>query len=246
MEPPATRTRIERITADDGGLFDAYLALPPTPPTGGGEVRGPGILLVQEIFGITDYIRARASTLAQMGYVVMAPDVFWRLEPNVEFGHSQGDLQKALALVGRFDGPQGLRDLTRALAHLRALPETGEKTGVLGFCFGGTMAYLMACHTDVDCAVSYYGSRIGSMLDQGEQITCPLLFQYARNDNFITADEIAAVGAFAAQKPHIEQRLYDAGHAFDNTNHPMFANAEASRAAWEATSDFLATHLPVS
>lgn len=232
------RTRTERIQAPDGGFFDAHLALP-------ASGQGPGVLVLQEIFGVNDYIRARCTRLAELGYVAMAPDAFWRTERNLLFGHSPDELGKAMACASSYDGQQGVADLSAALAHLRNLPEVDGRAGVLGFCFGGTMAHLLACHAEPDAVVSYYGSRIGSMLEQGASITCPLLFQYGANDPYIPAEEIARVAEFAASRSHIEHRTYRAGHAFDNDMNPMFSNPEAAAEAWEVTRAFLARHLPV-
>lgn len=230
-------TRSERITAPDGGVFAAHVALPEAGA-------GPGILVIQEIFGVNSYIEQRCAELAQMGYVALAPDAFWRLEPNVSLGYSPEELQRAFGYASRYDGKQGVPDLAAALDHLRGLPEVTGKVGVLGFCFGGTMAYALACHANPDAAVSYYGSRIGSMLDQGEGITCPLLFQYGGKDAYISAEEVAAVGAFAASKPNIEHHVYDAGHAFDNHLNPTLSDPRAQAEAWKVTEAFLARHLP--
>ncbi|WP_428263309.1 dienelactone hydrolase family protein [Haliangium sp.] len=232
-------TRTETITAPDGGHFDAHVALP-------AAGTGPGVLVIQEIFGVNHYIRDRCAKLAALGYVAMAPDCFWRLERNLEIDPTTPEaVTRAQGYVGRFDGPQGTRDLIAALAHLRALPEAPSgKAGVLGFCFGGTMAYVLACNADPDVAVCYYGSRIDSMLDQGDNITCPTLFQYGGKDAYISADQVAQVAAFAADKDHIEHRVYDAGHAFDNEFSPLFSDPAAQVEAWEVTRAFLATHLP--
>jgi carboxymethylenebutenolidase len=226
-------TRTERIQAPDGGTFDAHLAVPDSGS-------GPGVLVIQEIFGVNVYIKDRCAKLAELGYVALAPDAFWRIERNVALGHDE--LAKAMTYPGRYDGQQGIRDLAAALAHLRALPETTGKAGVLGFCFGGTMAYLLACHADPDAVVSYYGSRIGSMLDQSASITCPLLFQYGGKDPYIPADEIAKVGELAS-RPNIEHHVYDAGHAFDNEFSAMFHDPAARVQAWAVTTEFLARHL---
>jgi carboxymethylenebutenolidase len=228
-------TRTERIQAPDGGTFDAHLTLP-------ASGRGPGVLVLQEIFGVNVYIKDRCANLAELGYVALAPDAFWRLEPNLALGHGPEELAKAMGYAGRYDPRQGVQDLRAALAHLRALPENTGKVGVLGFCFGGTMAYLLACQADPDAVVSYYGSRIGAMLDQSESIRCPLLFQYGGKDPYIPAEEIAKVGELAA-RPNIEHRVYDAGHAFDNEFAPMFSVPAAREQAWEATTAFLAKHL---
>ena len=146
-----------------------------------------------------------------------------------------------------FDAAAGVADLTTALAHLRALPETaGHACGVLGYCFGGTFAYALACHADPAVAVSYYGSGVPSMLAQGSQISCPTLFHFGGRDPYIPAEEMAKVSAFVADKPDMALHVQDAGHAFDNTLHPMFANPAAQESAWQVTRSFLTEHLPVA
>lgn len=235
------KTRTERIAAPDGsGAFDAHVALP-------AAGSGPGLLVIQEIFGITHYVRTRCADLAALGYVAMAPDVFWRIEPNIELGHGQADLQRGVELGQRFDASTGIPDLCAALSHLRTRPETaGRPCGVLGYCFGGTLAYALACRADPDVAISYYGSGVASMLDQGSAITCPTLFHFGNRDPYIPSEAVAAVAAFSADKPMIEHRVYDGGHAFDNLFHPMFADPEPQAQAWSVTRSFLAEHLPVT
>ncbi|MDB5408255.1 MAG: Carboxymethylenebutenolidase, partial [Rhodospirillales bacterium] len=144
------------VAANDGGAFRAYLA---TPESGS----GPGIVLLQEIFGINQYMRDVADSYAEEGYVVLAPDLFWRLEPDVELNETQ--FEKAFALYGKFDVAKSVEDITATVAALRALPSCQGKVGALGFCLGGKLAYLAAAHSGVDCAVSYYGVAIDEQLD---------------------------------------------------------------------------------
>ena len=216
------QTRNERIDAPDGsGTFDAYVALP-------ASGAGPGILVIQEIFGVNHYVRTRCADLAALGYVAMAPDAFWRLEPNLDLGTDKAALKRGVELSQRFDPSTGIPDLCAALDHLRGLSETaGQRCGALGFCFGGTMAFALACHAQPDAVISYYGSSVSDMLQQGATIACPILFQYGGRDPYIPAESIAAVGAWAADQPNMTHRVYDAGHAFDNQFNPMFANPPA-------------------
>ena len=127
---------------------------------------GPGILLLQEIFGVNSSMREVADYYAEEGYVVLAPDLFWRLEPGIELGYSEADFSKAFGYYQRFDANQSIKDAADALKVLRARPECIGKVGALGFCLGGKLAYLTAARTDVDCAVSYYG--VGIEADLGE------------------------------------------------------------------------------
>src|SRR6185295_9473367 len=127
-----------------------YLALP-------ASGKGPGVLLLQEIFGVNREIRETADLYAEEGYVVLAPDVFWRLEPGLQLGYSPEEIQKGRDLKGRTDLDVASRDMSAAVAALRAMPEVAGKVGAIGFCFGGLLAYLAAARCGVDAAVSYYG-----------------------------------------------------------------------------------------
>jgi len=131
------------IAAADGGTFKGYLA---TPASGS----GPGILLLQEIFGVNSSMREVADYYAEEGYVVLAPDLFWRLEPGIELGYTEADFGKAMGYYQRFDANQSIKDAADALKVLRARPECVGKVGALGFCLGGKLAYLVAARTDVD------------------------------------------------------------------------------------------------
>ncbi|MBA3303192.1 MAG: dienelactone hydrolase family protein, partial [Acidimicrobiia bacterium] len=180
-------TRTETVTAPDGGTFDAHVAL----PEGG---TGPGLLLLQEIFGVNSYLKAVGDRLAWLGYVVLAPDLFWRIERNIALPHDKASLATAFGYLQRFDLDQGLLDCDAALAHLRALPEVDDgKAGVLGFCLGGRMAYGVAARSEPDTAVSYYGSGIADALDEAGRITSPVLFHFGQEDPFIGLDQVERI-----------------------------------------------------
>jgi carboxymethylenebutenolidase len=212
-------------------------------PDGG---TGPGVLLIQEIFGVSDYIRAVAEDLAGLGYVVAAPDLFWRLKPRHDAAHDESGLAESLDLGSRFDFEQGLADSAVALAHLQALPEVDGGTGVLGFCLGGSIAYFLAAQGGLDAAVSFYGSAVPGSLAVMEQITVPLQFHFGGSDPYIPRDQVAAVETAAAGRDNVEIHVEeDAGHAFHNRKAPMFHVPEPAARAWQRTEEFLARHLPV-
>ena len=121
---------IEITASDDSGSFRGYVA---TPESGS----GPGILLLQEIFGINQHIRDVADYYAEEGYVVLAPDLFWRMEPEVELGYSEEDFQKAFGFYQKFDVPKCIEDMQAATKVLRDLDECKGKVGSIGFCLGG-------------------------------------------------------------------------------------------------------------
>lgn len=235
--PAATRT--ERVSAHDGGAFDARVALP------AGE-SGPAVLLLQEIFGVNDYIEDAADRLAGLGYVVLAPDLFWRIEPGIALPHDEAGLKRAMGYMAHFDVESALGDCDAALDALRGLPEVSGLTGVLGFCLGGRLAHHVAARSSPDAAVCYYGSGIGDSLDEGERIACPVLYHYGGRDPYITRAEIERVRTFASRRQGMEVYVQeDAGHAFDNHMAPMFSQPEAAARAWELTAEFLRRTLPV-
>lgn len=232
-------TRTETITAPDGGTFAAHVRLPESG-------RGPGLLVLQEIFGVNEYIRDVCRRLAEAGYVAMAPDVFWRIEPGVECGHDDEGLQQAYGYIGRYDWQAGTADLAAALAHLRALPETGGRAGAIGFCMGGTTSFGLACHADPDVVVSYYGSGVPAMLPDAAGVSMPVLFHFGGDDPYIPREQIHQVAAYAAGKPNVTCRVWEAGHAFDNGFAPMFTNPPVAEKAWAETIAWLHQHLPVT
>jgi carboxymethylenebutenolidase len=235
-----TTTRYETVTAHDGGTFEAFCAVPDSGS-------GPGVLLFQEIFGINDNIRGLAERLAGEGYVVLAPDMFWRLEPRFERSDESG-MADAFALVQRFDGELAADDIAATHAHLLAMPECTGKVGAVGFCLGGTLTFACAARSRVDgkgpdAAVSYYGSGNNDLLGLLDKVACPVLFHYGAEDPFIPEEKIAEVEDAIAGRPHLSLERYAAGHAFSNWDAPSMYNEEAAALAWDRTLDFFATHL---
>ncbi|MEP6658581.1 MAG: dienelactone hydrolase family protein [Acidimicrobiales bacterium] len=230
--------RTDHVTVEDG-TFDMHVWRP-------AAGQGPGILLLQEIFGVGPYIRAVGERLADLGYVVGAPDVFWRLSPHWEADHSTEGLTQSIELVGKFDFTTGVTDCVAALNRLRELPEVHRGVGVMGFCLGGLLTYQVAAHGDPDVAVSYYGSNTASFLDLAPKITCPIMFHYGGNDPYIPNEQVEQIRATFESRTdahvHVES---EAGHAFDNHEAAMFHNPEAAQRAWARTTAFLASHLPV-
>src|SRR5215213_11142459 len=159
-------TRTEQVSVD-GGSFDLHVWLPP-------QGSGPGIVVLQEIFGVGAYIRAVAARLARVGYVVGAPDLFWRIEPGWAPDHDEAGLAGSFEMVGKFDAELGVTDSIAALGALRGLDETRGGAGVLGFCLGGTLAHLVAADSDPDVAVSYYGSGVPDAAARLADISCPI------------------------------------------------------------------------
>ncbi|MBR0858089.1 dienelactone hydrolase family protein [Bradyrhizobium liaoningense] len=196
------------IAANDGGSFKGYLAVP-------ASGSGPGILLLQEIFGVNKSMRDVADYYAEEGYVVLAPDLFWRMEPGVELGYTEADFGKAMGYYQRFDANRSIKDAADALKVLRARPECQGGVGALGFCLGGKLAYLVAARTDVDCAVSYYGVGIEADLAEAGNAKCPMVFHFAELDRFAPADAREQIKAAFKARSDVEFYLYPGcDHAF--------------------------------
>ncbi|WP_199431465.1 dienelactone hydrolase family protein [Qaidamihabitans albus] len=231
--------RDESIKADEG-VFDAYLAVPDLVPA-------PGIILLQEVFGVNDNMRGLADSLAEAGYLALVPDMFWRLQRRFESKDESG-IAEGMELARRMDLGAAVTDMTAALAHLRALPACDGRAGGVGFCLGGKLAYLLATSVRADgrgpdAVVSYYGSGIHEMLDQAEAIECPMMFHYGDRDPYITHEQVAAVEAAVASRPDIAVHHYDAGHAFSNFDAPSLHEREPADLAWGRTLAFFEDHL---
>lgn len=165
------------VTGPDGS-FAAYLAKPAT-------ARGPGLVLIQEIFGVNAVMRALADAYAASGFFALVPDLFWRLEPGVQLSdQTEAEWQRAFALMKRFDAAKGVADIQAAIAHLRQVAGVNGKVGAVGYCLGGFLAYLTACRTDGDASVGYYGINIQNFLGEAANITKPLMLHVAGKDEF--------------------------------------------------------------
>ena len=221
----AITTRTEQLTAHDGGQFDGHLWLPDSGS-------GPGLLLLQEIFGVGPYIRSVAERLAIQGYVVLAPDVFWRIQPNWEADHDEKGLTDSIGLMGQFDFVQGVDDCVAAFEHLDEMSEVQGGTGVIGFCMGGLLTYHVAAATEPQVAISYYGSNIASSLDLAGKITCPIIFHFGERDAYIPVEQVDQIRVAFENRDNAPVHVHDAGHAFDNHEAPMFFDPEAAKAAW--------------
>ncbi|MDT7562083.1 MAG: carboxymethylenebutenolidase [Pseudonocardiales bacterium] len=233
-------THIERVEAHDGGTFDSFCAV----PDGG---RGPGVLLFQEVFGVNDNMRGLAGRLADEGYLVLVPDMFWRVRPGFESPDEAG-LAEGMSLAGQMDQDLAVHDMSSALGHLLGMPGCTGKVGAVGFCLGGTLTYTCAATARLDrrslaAAVPYYGSGIYQLLDLAGAVECPIMFHYGDRDPYIPAEQVAAIEAAFAGHGNAEVHHYDAGHAFSNWDAPSFYQPDAAEKAWDRTTAFLAKHL---
>ena len=192
MTAPVTTEWIQ--VATEGGSFDAYLARPPAG-------HGPGLVLFQEIFGVNAHIRGVAEQYALAGFVVLAPDVFWRGQPRVELGYEGAERDQARALAQALQPAELAADSRATVAALRARPEVGgRKVGAIGYCMGGRLAWGAAAGAGVDAAVCYYGGGIQNQLALAADIHCPLQLHYAERDDHIPLDAVEQVRAALAGK----------------------------------------------
>ncbi|MDU1666570.1 MAG: dienelactone hydrolase family protein [Bradyrhizobium sp.] len=197
-----------KLAAADGFQLGAYRADPAGTPKG-------ALVVIQEIFGVNASMRAVADYYAEEGYVVLAPELFWRFEPGIELGYGEADFAKAFGYYQRFDVNLAIKDTADALKVLRARPECKGKVGALGFCLGGKLAYLTAARTDVDCAVSYYGVGIEADIAEAKTIKGPIVFHFAELDKFAPAEAREAIKAGFAGRDDAEFYLYPGcDHAF--------------------------------
>jgi len=231
MTDPVTRQWIELAPG-----YAAYLALPPAR-------RGPGLLLLQEIFGVNEHMRAVADQYALDGFVVLAPDLFWRQAPRVELGYAGEDMTRARALMQAYTAEQAIDDLGVATRTLRARPEVGRaKVGAVGYCMGGRMAWFAAATAGVDAAVPYYGGGIHGQLQHAATVRCPLQFHYAGHDDHIPPEAVQAVRQ-ALPAERAEVHVYDAAHHGFNCWARGSYHAPSAALAHGRTLAFLARHL---
>jgi carboxymethylenebutenolidase len=212
-----------------------YLAEPAAP-------NGAAIVVIQEIFGVNAVVRGVADTLAAQGYVALAPDLFWRLERQVDItDKTDADWKKALDLMNRFDIAKGVEDIQAGIASLRA--RGLSKIGAVGHCLGGQLAYLTAARTDIDAAVGYYGVNIPAFLGEAVNIRRPLMLHIAAEDGFVPKPAQEQMIAGLKDNPHVTLHRYDGvDHAFARPGGAHF-DRNAAELANNRTADFLRRHL---
>lgn len=226
------------IKAQDGGSFKGYLALPKQAEK---AAKRPGIVLIQEIFGVNAHIRGVADQYASDGYTVLAPDIFWRMQPRVELGYGPEDFQKGIDYMQKFDFAAGMKDLTATVSTLRALPQCGGKVASVGYCMGGMLSYLCAANAGVDAAVCYYPGGAHTKLEEAKKIKCPLLFHFAGNDSYIPAAAVEAVKNTFAGRKDVRIDVYPgADHGFNCWDRAAYNQQSAALARGRSLS-FLAT-----
>lgn len=229
-------TTLQIQTLEGDGAFAAYVARPSTAPRA-------AIVVIQEVFGVNAGIRRKCDRLAADGYLAIAPDLFWRLEPGVELDPDVPEqMQRGLDLFGKFDQDAGVRDIEATIRVARAEVE-GGKVGCVGYCLGGRLAYMTAARTDVDASVGYYAVGIPDLLREAHAIAHPLMLHIAGADHFVDAATQAKMHEELDDHPKVTLLDYpgeDHGFATEIGDR---RSPEAADRADAATKAFFAEHL---
>jgi len=230
-------TQTVTIPALLGGSFNAYLATPNTQPRA-------GIVLIQEIVGVNQNMRQIANDFAKIGYQVLVPDLYWRLEPNVQLDFDdEKQRAKGFELLGAFDIDSGIEDLKAALSFLRQYPSSTGKVGSIGFCLGGKLAYFMATRSDADANVSYYGVDIDKNLAEATKIQKPLLLHISGNDEYVPPSAQSTIQQELKDNPLVTIYRYEGvSHGFGRMGSAAYRK-EAAELAGDRTLAFLKQHL---
>lgn len=221
-------TRI-KLTADDGHQFEAYFA------ESGGPARR-AIVLIQEIFGVNSHIHSVADDYASQGFHVIAPALFDRVQRNVELGYTPTDTAEGMRAARQIGMDSALKDVDASIRYARTL-SSSVKVGVLGYCFGGSLAWLAATRLGPDAAVGYYGGQIAA--NAGEVPRCPVMLHFGAKDPHIGPDAIETI---RHSHPGLPLFLYDAGHGF-NCDQRKDYDQQAASLARQRTLEFFHNHL---
>jgi len=224
------------INSFDGGEFDAYLALP-------ASGYGPGILVLQEIFGVNSFVRNVADWYAAHGFVAIAPDLFWRQERNVELTDSGDDWNKAFQLYAGLDEAKAVEDSAATMQFLRNHGACNGHVGAVGHCLGGNLAYLLSVRFKPDCAVGYYGVSIEKSLDEVTNLASPLMLHIAAQDKFCPPEAQQAISTAVDSNPLVTVHIYpDRNHAFGRPGGEHYDKRDAELADLRSF-EFLVRHL---
>jgi carboxymethylenebutenolidase len=217
-----------KLKAGDGHELSAYASQPAGTLTA-------GLVIVQEAFGVNRHIRSVAEGYARDGFLAIAPALFDRIERGVELGYEGADRDKGISLAGQLNPADATKDIAAALAYLRK--HAVKKCGVIGYCLGGTMAWLSATRLDPDAAVGYYGGHIARY--DNEKPQCPTMLHFGKLDKHIPKEDVDRV---RAAHPEVEIFWYEADHGFNCDDRASY-NAAAAKQARTRSLDFFRKNL---
>ena len=221
-----------QLQAADGQSIPAYVAQPKGPAKG-------GVVVIQEIFGVNSHIRSIADGYAEQGYLAVAPAIFHRVKPEVELGYSPDDMSAGSALKAATEAlpaPGVMQDIQAAIQHAAQ----GGKVGIVGYCYGGLLAWRAACTLDgLSAAVPYYGGGVTTPGEIARKPRVPVMAHFGDKDKHISVE---SVRAFEQAHPDVEVHLYAADHGFNCDQRGSY-NAGAAATARERTLDFFRKHL---
>ncbi|CAN5476875.1 dienelactone hydrolase family protein [soil metagenome] len=217
------QTRQDRIEVGSGPAagdkFDAYVSIPDTP-------NGRAVIVLQEIFGVTPQIREVADRYAKEGYLAIAPDLYWRVEPGLSLSHSKEDIARAFNILESFSDDDAIADIAVTIAHARRQPGI-TKVAVVGMCLGGKLGYLAAARVPVDAVIAFYGVGIEKHLDEASNIEAPLRMYFGAKDKYVSPETRDQVAAAVRHRRAVDVVVVDgADHGFYTRGDPaVLANA---------------------
>ena len=216
------------------GSFDAYLSA-------AGEGAKPGLVICTEVFGVNSHMRSVADRFAEAGFAVLVPDLFWRVEPNLEIAYNEAGLKRGSEILAVFDMDRGVEDLGLAMDALRKRPECSGKAGAVGFCVGGALAYLAATRLGADAAVSYYGKGIDERLAEAARAKCPVTLHFGGADRFIPESVVDKIEASVKGRSNFRVYRYPGvDHGFSSNDRKAY-NADVAALAMSRTLETLGT-----
>jgi carboxymethylenebutenolidase len=229
------RKSLEVTTSD--GTFLAYVDRPDKLPA-------PAVVVLHEIFGVNEDMRATCAELADAGFIAVCPELFWRQERGVDLSvTAASDWEKGIQLYQAFDLDAGVRDVKATLDATRGLPDCSGKVAVMGYCLGGLLTFLAAARSNVDAGVAWHGGRTEEFLAEAGNIRAPLLMHLAEADEFIPMQAQQQIKDALANKPGVEIHSYPGcRHAFARHGGTHY-NADAARTANARTIEFLRRQL---
>lgn len=223
------------IKSADGGSFSAYLSLPANP-------RGPGIITMQQIFGVNAEMRGYTDEFAADGYITVCPDLFWRLQPGMQITPgTPGAIDQALELNRKLDIDKCIEDLKSTLAFLRTYPGCNGKAGTVGYCLGGLTAFLMATRSDAECNVSYFGVGIEKYIGEAAHLKKPLLLHVPVKDRTVPPEAQKIIEEGVRGKAEFYS-YPDADHGFNRVGSRVY-DKDVTELARTRTAAFLTRYL---